>query len=209
MSNRVLPADVYAESGYRMPLPRREDLDEEGKAAFDQFLRDTVSAQRGPAGPGVGLRGPGGIQLYSPGYAKRIQELIRYLRFECGMSGRTRELAILVAAREADQQFEWTFHEPMAVREGLEPKVIDIVRKRGDVAGLAEEDALIVLMGREAIGARRKLSSDTFARALAAFGARRLVDIVALMGEYVAVGALLNVFGMELPPERPPTLTDG
>jgi 4-carboxymuconolactone decarboxylase len=208
MSNHVLPADVYAESGYRLPLPRREHLDEEGKAAFDQFLVDTVSAQRGPAGPGVGLRGPGGIQLYSPGYAKRIQEIFRYLRFECGMSGRTRELAILVAAREADQQFEWTFHEPMAVREGLEPEVIDIVRKRGDAASLAEEDALIVLIGREAIGARRKPSSETFSRALAAFGAQRLVEIVALMGEYVACGVLLNVFGMELPAERPPTLTD-
>lgn len=206
MASFVLPKDVYEESGFRLPLPRREDMDEPGKAAFDQLMEGRVSKQRGPAGPGVGLRGPGGILMYSPEFAKRALALNRYLRFEAGIPGRTRELAILVAAREIDQQFEWTGHEPMALREGVEPKIIDIVRKRQDVTGLAEDDAVLILLGREAIG-KRKVSPETFAKALAVFGHQALVNIVGLMGDYVSVGILLNVFGMELPPEWPPTLS--
>lgn len=205
--NRSLPDDVHPESGFRLPLPRREDMDPEGRAAFDRLMAGTTAAKRGPAGPGVGLRGPGGIQLYSPRYAERAQALNMYLRFDSGIPGRTRELAILIAAREMHHQFEWTGHEPMARREGLESHVIDVVRHRGDVSGLAEADAALILLGREAIGARR-VSSQTFARALAVYGARTLVDLVGLMGEYVSVGILLNVFDMQLPPDREPLLPE-
>jgi L-methionine (R)-S-oxide reductase len=51
--------DIDPESGCRLPLPRRDDLDAAGQATFDR-LAD-------PAGGSLrGLRGPGGIQLHSP-----------------------------------------------------------------------------------------------------------------------------------------------
>ncbi len=48
---------------------------------------------------------------------------------------RIREVAILTAAREADSQFEWVQHEAIALREGLEPAVIDVIRHRKSTAG--------------------------------------------------------------------------
>lgn len=200
-----LPPDVDPNSRFRLPVPKPEDLDELGRTLLDRQIRQPNAAARGAAGPGVGVTGPGGIQLYSPKYAERAQALNWYLRFESGLSGRTRELAILVVAREMDNQFEWTGHEPMALREGLEPQVIDVVRNRASTAGLKEEDAVVIALGREAFG-DRKVSPETFARAKALFGPRKLVDLTALMGEYASVAVLLTVFDMQLLPGWRPTL---
>ena len=53
-----MPSDIDPRSGMRLPLPNREDLDEDGKKAFDRSAKPGASI--------AGLQGPGGIQLYSP-----------------------------------------------------------------------------------------------------------------------------------------------
>jgi len=192
------PPDIDPESGCRLPLPRREELDAESQAAFDRLANPGSDNLRG-------LRGPGGIQLHSPELARRARPVNRYLRFESGLGARTRELAILVTAREHDSQFEWRAHEPEALAEGVAPAVIDIVRHRRDLAGLDAADAIVIALGREMFGAR-KVSPETFAKALAQFGRRGLVDLVALMGNYAATAALLIAFDMQLDPGTEPAL---
>ena len=92
-ASRPIPEDVYPESGYRLPLPKREDLDDYGKSVYDRL-----------GSPGrrklAGLRGPSGIRMHSPKLAERANALSRYLRYESGLNGPDRELAILVTARE-------------------------------------------------------------------------------------------------------------
>ncbi len=154
-----------------------------------------------------GLRGPGGIQLHSPELSRVSRPLNHYLRFEAGLGGRLRELAILVTAREHDSQFEWAAHEAEALREGVAPELIDIVRHRRGLDGVAQADAVVIALGREMFGARR-VSSETFARCLAQFGRRKLVDLVALMGNYAATAALLTAFDTRLDPRQEPGLPE-
>lgn len=198
MTHQTYPKDIDPESGCRLPLPQREELSLEGQATYDRLTSTSAQNLRG-------LRGPGGIQLHSPGLSRVSRPLNHYLRFESGLGGRLRELAILVTAREHDSQFEWAAHEAEALKEGVSPELIDIVRYRHQLDGLAEEDAIVIALGREMFGAR-KLSSATFARALAQFGRRKLVDLVALMGNYAATAALLTAFDMQLDPDQEPGL---
>jgi 4-carboxymuconolactone decarboxylase len=198
---RQYPADVDAESGFRLKLPRREDLDGEAQLLYDR-LRDP----RG--GTIVGLRGPAGIRLHSPKAATISQPINRYLRFEAELGPRVRELAILTTAREFDSQFEWTAHEPEAIREGIPPSLIDVVKYRKSTDGLAEPDKIVIDLGREIFRAKH-VAPATFARALKQFGARNLVDLVSLMGNYAATAALLTAFGMELAPDKAPLLPPG
>jgi 4-carboxymuconolactone decarboxylase len=128
-----------------------------------------------------------------------------YLRFEAGLSGRVRELAILATARELDSQFEWAAHEDEALREGIAPELIDTIRYRHPLDGVAELDAIVIALAREIFGAR-KVSSETYARCLAHFGRRMLIDLVALMGNYAATAALLIAFDMQLDPGTEPGL---
>jgi 4-carboxymuconolactone decarboxylase len=192
------PTDIDPESGCRLPLPRREDLSPDAQQAYDRIAAPTGGNLRG-------LRGPGGIQLHSPELSRHARPLNRYLRFDSGLGGRVRELAILVTARELDSQFEWAAHEAEARREGIAPELIDIVRHRRDLAGLDAADAAIIALGREIFGAR-KVSPQIYASALAQFGRRKLVDLVALMGNYAATAALLTAFDMQLDPGTEPGL---
>ncbi len=187
-------ADIDRQSGCRLPLPEREELDAEGQRTYDR-LAD-------PAGGSLrGLKGPGGIQLHSPELSRRSRPLNHYLRNEAGLGGRVRELAILATAREHDSRFEWAAHEGAALAEGISPEIIDLIRWRSTTAGLAEPDAIVIDLARE-IFAARHVSSATYARASRQFGRRKLVDLVALMGNYAATAALLTAFAMRFDAEE-------
>jgi putative methionine-R-sulfoxide reductase with GAF domain/alkylhydroperoxidase family enzyme len=189
--------DVDPQSGCRLPLPRREDLDEESRRIYDRLADPDGGTLRG-------LKGPGGIQLHSPELARRSRPVNHYLRYEAGLAPRLREVAILATAREHDNDFEWAAHEPTARAAGVQPEIIDLIRGRGPSAALAEPDRVVVELAREIFAARR-VSRDTYARALEQFGARQLVDLVALMGNYAATAALLTAFAMH-PDEDAPRL---
>jgi 4-carboxymuconolactone decarboxylase len=194
----MYPEDVDPQSGCRLPLPRREDLDEVGQRAYDSLADPKGGTIRG-------LRSPGGILLHTPELSRYTRPLNHYLRREAGLGGRVRELAILTTARELDSQFEWAAHEPEAIAEGISREIVDIIKHRKDTSGLDEADAIVIELGREIFSAR-KVGSATFARSLRQFGRRALVDLVALMGNYAATAALLTAFDMQLDPGRAPPL---
>ena len=193
-----MPGDIDPQSGNRLPLPGREDLDERTRAIFDR-LADASG------GSLAGLQGPGGIRLHSPRLAAPLHEANQYLRFEAGIDASIRELAILVTARENESQFEWAAHEPAAMRAGLAAEVIDIVRHRRATDGLGETEVVVIALGRE-IFADHRVSRETFAAALRLFGRRGLVDLVSLMGQYAATAAVLIAFDQQLRPGQEPPL---
>jgi 4-carboxymuconolactone decarboxylase len=190
------PADIDPQSGCRLPLPRREELDAEAQRVYDSLADPQGGTLRG-------LRGPGGIGLHSPALSRLSRPVNRYLRYESGLGGRLRELAILTVARAVNSRFEWAAHEAEALREGVPPETIEIIRHRRPAAGLDEPDRIIIELGREIFEAK-KVAPDTFARALAAFGRRKLVDLVGLMGNYASTAALLTAFDMQLDEGQPP-----
>jgi 4-carboxymuconolactone decarboxylase len=198
MIARSLPRDVYPESLCRLPLVKREDLDEQGRRLYD----DVVSPESRTL---VGLRGPSGIWLHSPRLGASMRAANQYLRFGTELSPRLRELAILVTAREVDSQFEWTAHEPAALRDGLEPEIIDLVKHRRPTGGLGEHEALIVRFGRE-LFRERKVSPQTFAATVQAFGRQGVVDLSALMASYAMTAIMFNAVDQQLRPDQEPLL---
>ena len=194
----MYPDDIDPQSGCRLPLPNRAELSVEAAAIYDSLADPNGGSIRG-------LRGPGGIHLHSPELVQHTRALNQYLRHRAGLGARIREVAILTTARELGSQFEWAAHEPEARREGISPETIDVIRYRKNTALLDETDAIVIELGRE-IFSVRKVGSATFARALARFGRRKLVDLVALMGNYAATAALLTAFDMQLDPNQPPLL---
>ncbi len=194
----MCPDDIDPQSGCRLPLPRREELSPEGRAIYDSLADPSGGTLRG-------LRGPGGIMLHSPELARRARPVNQYLRNEAGLGPRLRELAILATARELDSQFEWAAHESEALRSGVPAELIDTIRHRGPLDTIDPDDALVIQMARQIFTAR-KIASATFARALALFGRKKLVELVALMGNYAATAALLTAFDMQLDPDQKPPL---
>jgi 4-carboxymuconolactone decarboxylase len=105
---------------------------------------------------------------------------------------------MLVTAREHNAQYEWTLTESAALKERLEPAVIDVVRYRRSVKGLVEKDAVIIEFGRELFG-KHNVTAELYARALKAFGERDLVDLVGVMAQQAADAVVVSAFDQHLP----------
>jgi len=177
----TMPPDVDPQSGFRLPLLRREELDDVGKQAFDRANT--------PGKTIVGLRGPAGIHLYSTKTVEAHNTINRYLRHEAGFDPKIREVAILTVAREMDSR-------------GVEPSVVEAIKHRKSTAGLNEIDAAIIEFGRQAVG-EHKVTPQAFARLKALFEPRQLIDLVLLMGNYAGTAILLAAMDMQVPEGKP------
>jgi 4-carboxymuconolactone decarboxylase len=182
-----MPSDIDPQSGFRLPLPKREDLDQLGQRAYDRANT--------PGKTIVGLRGPAGIHLYSTKTVEAHTTMNHYLRHEAGFDPKVREVAILTVAREMDSRFEWAAHEPEALQVGVPQTVVDAIKHRKSTAGLSELDAAIIEFGRQAVG-KHKVTSEAFAP-------NQLVDLVLLMGNYAGTAILLAAFDMQVAEGRP------
>jgi 4-carboxymuconolactone decarboxylase len=188
------PSDIDPQSGFRLPLLERDELDEAGKRAFDRAST--------PGKTIVGLRGPAGIHLYSTGTIEAHNAMNSYLRFQAGFDPKVREVAILAVAREMDSRFEWAAHEPEALQVGVPADVIDIIKHRKSTQGIDEAYAAIIELGREAVG-KHKVTPAAFARVKALFAPTQLVQLVLLMGVYASTAILLATFDMQVPEGKP------
>jgi 4-carboxymuconolactone decarboxylase len=197
-----LPRDVHPASLSRLPLLERQELDAEGRRHYDTVVSPGSRTL-------VGLRGPSGIWLHSPRLAGFLRAANQYLRFEATLDRRLTELAILVVARELDNQFEWTAHEPAALAEGLDAKIIEVVKHRQPVGRLGKRlgkpEAVIIAFGRE-LFRKRRLSTATFARAVDLFSQRGVLELAALMGNYAMTAVILDTVDQQLHPGQKPLL---
>ena len=190
-----IPADIYRDSWARLPEVKREQLDSDGQRAFDTYVRPGT-------GYGSGLRGPIGMWMHSPALAEATFDLRERVRYGTAKDQRLTELAIISTAREIDNQYEYSAHEPLAIAAGLEQEIIDVVRFRkdldslGNIDGFGRTEQTIVRFAREVIS-EEKVSSETFAEALDIFGPEGLMDLVGLIGYYNYVAITLKAFDVQ------------
>jgi 4-carboxymuconolactone decarboxylase len=185
-----LPPDINPMSFSRLAPVDRATLDDEGKRVWDYIA----------GGRALPATGPAQVSMHSPGAARPIHELNQYLR-KTVVGPRFFELSALIAAREFDQVYEWSGHEPAGVRSGLEQNVIDVVKFNRDVTGLSEKDATVIRLGR-ALLRDHKVSPALWAKTVELFGRQGAVEITAIIGDYVMAGIMLTAVDQQLPPGR-------
>jgi len=193
-----LPADIDPDTLSRVPEVRRSSLN-----AADQAIYDKVAG----ANRTTPMLGPGGVSLHMPKVAQAMDILNQYLRYDSVIGRRYIEVAILVTAREFDQQYEWTFHEQAALREGAPQATVDAIKHGRPVAGLDAKDALIIRYGREILRDHR-LSAATWAEAETRFTQQGALEIAAIMGDYLLAAVLLHAVDQRLPADTKPLMPE-
>ena len=182
----ALPADINPVTLSRLPPPTAADFDEEGQ----RLLAARPDFKAAP--------GPTHVTVYAP----RERNLGIPSGTNSPVGPRLFQLAALIGARECDQQYEWSAHEPAGLRQGLEQNVIDAVKFNKSVTGLAEKDATVITFGR-ALFREHRVSSDLWAKMVTLYGRQHTVELMTIMGDYFRVGIMLNAVDQHLPPERP------
>jgi hypothetical protein len=181
----TLPPDINPVTLSRLPPPTLEDFDEEGKKLF---------AARRDFKPGPG---PGHLTVYSP----RDRSLGIPSGENSPVGARYFQLAVLIIAREIDQQYEWSAHEPAGRRQGLEQSVIDVVKYNRDVKGLSDKDATLITFGRT-LYREHRVSSELWAKMVSLYGRQQTVQLMMIMGDYFRVGFMMNAVDQHLPSTR-------
>ena len=184
-----LPADIDPVTLSRLPPVTPADLDAEGQ----RLLAARPDFKPGP--------GPTHVTIYAP----RERNLGIPTGEKSPVGARYFQLAVLIMAREIDQQYEWSAHEPAGLRQGLEQAVIDVVKYDKDVAGLAAKDATLITFGRT-LYREHHVSSELWAKMVELFGRQQTVELMTIMGDYFRVGFMMNAVDQHLPPDSKPLL---
>jgi hypothetical protein len=180
-----LPADIHPVTLSRLPPATPELLDDQA----ERLLAARTNYEPGP--------GPTHITVYSP----RERSLGVPTGENSPVGARQFQLAVLIAAREIDQQYEWSAHEPAGRRQGLEQAVIDVVKYDRPVTGLADKDATLITFGRTLLR-EHGVSSELWRKMVDLFGYQQTIDFLSIMGDYLRVGIMLNAVDQQLPPTR-------
>jgi 4-carboxymuconolactone decarboxylase len=192
------PADIDASSLSRLPLLKCADF----KGDEQKVCQAVAGANRPTA-----AQGPPATSLYSLPVAEAMDLMNRYLG-RAAIGARAFQLASVVGSREFDQQYEYSAHDPAALRNGVPQSTVDIIKFNKPIPaslGSTPEDAkdLAILRAGRQLFQQHKLDSDAWAQLVTHFGKQGALDVVASMADYAMVGLMLNAVDQQVPLERP------
>ncbi|QGZ39763.1 4-carboxymuconolactone decarboxylase [Pseudoduganella flava] len=166
-----------------------------------------AAAQAVIDGPRGALYGPFVPLLRSPELMQHAQRMGEYLRYRSALGTRLSELAILVTARQWNQQVEWAIHAPIAAQEGIGQAVIDAIAQRRAPPGLAPDEQAVYDFCKE-LHEHKRVTDATYAAALALFGEQGVVDLMGLNGYYTFLAMVMNAAQSAVPPSEAAPLPD-
>jgi 4-carboxymuconolactone decarboxylase len=176
---------------YRLPTLTEDNLDGAQRALLDAL-------RAGPRGDRVRLGGPFGVYMHAPEYGQLTQQLGAFLRFKTTLEPRLSEFAILCTARMWRAQYEWHAHAPLAEQAGVKTEAIaDIKAGRRPKKAAKDERAIFDLV--QELYRKRRVGDRNFKRVKDFLGDKATVELVAILGYYVGVSMILNVFNVPLP----------
>ena len=157
-----------------------------------QTYEEAIAGKRGAA------PAPMMAWLNSPDMARHATRLGEQLRFNTIFPPKLSEIAILVTARHWTAHYEWWAHKRLALKGGMDPKIIDDIRDRRTPTFDDPKGQMIYDVAKS-LHEGHGLSSTLYAEAVKVLSERGLVEVIGLCGYYTLVSMTLNTFEFELP----------
>jgi len=173
----------------RIPFVTPNDIAAHEKPAFDRFAQDRGSIPRA---------GPYALLLHLPEVAQRVESLRLCLRNEACLPQKLQELIMITVAREMDCAYIWHAHAAAAREIGVRGDIIDNLRERRALNGLAQDEQAAVDFTRELLR-ERKVSKTTFDKASASLGQRGTLALTNLVACYAVLAYNMNAYELEAP----------
>jgi|SRR5581483_9536633 len=136
--------------------------------------------------------------LRSPEWVVPALEMRLHVQQHPVLGNKLTEFAILIAAREWTNNYEWNAHSQAAARAGLTSTLIaDIAAGRRP--DHMEGDEEVVYDFCSELLHNKSVSDATYARALARFGEAGVVELANIEGYYVYLSMVMNTARSPLP----------
>lgn len=145
-----------------------------------------------------GVRGPFLALLHSPGLAARIEQLGVYVRFQCAVPERLRELAILTVATHWRCDYEWYAHAPIAAQQGFSESILTQLG-RGEAPTFEEPNDALVYAYCTTLLREGRVPDALYNSTRDALGQQVIVDLTGLVGYYTLLALTLNAHQVAAP----------
>jgi 4-carboxymuconolactone decarboxylase len=172
----------------RLKLLSPGEMNENQKQTYEE----AIAGKRGSA------PAPMMAWLNSPEMARHASRLGEQLRFNTMFPPKLSEIAILVTARHWTAHYEWYAHRRLALKGGLDPKIIDAIRDRR-TPSFDDPTAQMIYDVAKSLHEGHGLAQPLYDAAIALLGERGVVEIIGLCGYYTMVSMTLNTFEFGLP----------
>jgi len=171
------------------PLPP-EKMDPD----FARYIEELARAGGRTAGPYIAF-------MRNPALFKVTQALSNSIRAS-SLTPVERQIAVLVTVRHYGARYAWCVQVRASLAAGVTRAMIDAIndRKRPDMTQASE---IAIWEVADALAGKRSLDDAIYARALAALGEQRLVDLVATIGFFSLIGTTLRAFEIDPPVDDP------
>jgi 4-carboxymuconolactone decarboxylase len=187
-----------------MTEPRLNRFLPEDLSAEQQGVYQAIAGGRRASGPQAfplvddrgRLRGPFNAMLLSPPVGHAVQAVGSAVRYESELSGRVREMAILVVAAHWGSAFERAAHEAVGRICGLTEREMDTIAARM-LPRLTDPREATALRTTTALLTDGNLSERQYHEAVATLGERALFELTTLVGYYGLLALQLRVFACE------------
>lgn len=196
------PAADDRDWGGRLPRNESLDLDDDQRAVRDQLVeRGAAWAERSgfaPTDDRGGLIGPFNAFVLRPEPGKAFNRWVVADQRGSSLSAPIREVVILTVGVAWQADYEIYAHVAVARSVGLSETVIAGLRG-GSTEGFAPDELAAHRFTDELVRTHR-VAPETYAAAEETFGRDGVLDMVHLVGMYLATSALLNAFEIPAPP---------
>jgi 4-carboxymuconolactone decarboxylase len=185
-------------------IPRLPQIPEDELTEPQRNLMESIRS--GPRGR-VSQGGPFGVYLYATEFGSIAQQLGAHCRYNKVVPPRLSEFVILCTARYWRANYEWYAHAIHAEKAGVTPATIADI-KAGRKPKKAPKDELALYDYFQEYYKTRRVSDRTYQRVHAFLGDQGMVELAGIMGYYVMVSNLLNMFNVPVPPDAKPAFAE-
>jgi len=177
------------------PIPAEKMTDAQKKAAAE--YKDLRKADL--TGP------PWSVMLRVPDWVVPALEMRLHVQQRPVLGNKLTEFAILIAAREWTNNYEWNAHSAAATRAGLENAVIADVAAGRRPSHMEVEEEVVYDFCAELLH-NKSVSDDTYARTVGRFGEAGVVELANIEGYYIYLSMVMNTARSPLPTGAKPQL---
>jgi 4-carboxymuconolactone decarboxylase len=180
----------------RMPMIPAEKMTEAQKKAVAEYKAIRKADLNGP---------PWAVLLRVPDLVVPSLEIRLHNLNNSALSQKLTEFAILIAARQWTNNYEWNAHNPLALKAGLSPAIVSAVAEGRRPEHMAEDEEILYDFCTELLR-NQSVSDPTYARAVSKLGEPGVVEATTLEGYYVFLSMVMNTARSPLPAGAKPAL---
>jgi 4-carboxymuconolactone decarboxylase len=186
----------------RLPALKPADLDEAQRALYDSLV-ESYGPWADKSGfeviaPDASLLGPLNPLLFSPAIGAAQIGVFHADKRSSSLPPRVHEVVVLTVGAAWDSDYELYAHSAVGKLAGLSCDVVEALVSGRPPDFRNEQEASAYEFTRQLVHDHR-IEPETYARAEQAFGHKGLVDLVLLIGLYLATCSIINAFEVPAP----------